>query len=71
MIQPLNIKVVLPYSTYFFSLDMLNKSQKITCYVKEPTDGMKVKYEFKSQEHAWLCLKDKIRESENIDIEIS
>ena len=71
LIDPMTVKVILPYSTYFFSLDIFNKSEKIVCHVEEPINGDKVKYEFKSQKHAWMCLRDKIREAKNKEIEIS
>ena len=71
MIETLNIKVVLPYSTYFFSLNMLNESEKIICHVEDPIDGDRRKYEFKSQKHAWMCLKDKIKEAKSKEVEIS
>ena len=71
MIEQLNIKVELPYSTYFFSLDMLNESEKIICHAEDPIDGDRRKYEFKSQQHAWMCLKDKIEEVKNKDIKVS
>jgi len=71
MIEPLNIKVVLPYSTYFFSLNMLNESEKIICHVEDPIDGDRRKYEFKSQQHALMCLKDKIKEAKSKEVEIS
>ena len=71
MIEPLNIKVVLPYCTYFFSLNMLSESEKIICHVEDPIDGDRRKYEFKSQQHAWMCLKDKIKEAKSKEVEIS
>ena len=71
MIDSLNIKVVLPYCTYFFSLNMLNESEKIICHVEDPIDGDRRKYEFKSQQHAWMCLKDKIKEAKSKEVEIS
>ena len=71
MIEPLNIKVVLPYSTYFFSLNILNESEKIICHVEDPIDGDRRKYEFKSQKHAWMCLRDKIKEAKPKEVKIS
>lgn len=67
----IKIKVSLSYSTYFFSLDIFNKSEKIVCHVEEPINGNRVKYEFKSQQHAWMCLKDKIKEARTTNVEIS
>ena len=66
----MKIKITLPYSTYFFSLDIFNKSEKIVCHVEEPINGDRVKYEFRSQKHAWMCLKDKIKEAKTPNIEI-
>ena len=50
---------------------MLNESEKIICHAEDPIDGDRRKYEFKSQKHAWMCLKDKIEEAKNKDIKVS
>ena len=62
-LSKMKIKIILPYSTYIFSLDIFHKSEKILCHVEEPIDGNRIQYEFKSQKHAWMCLKDKIKEA--------
>jgi len=36
-----------------------------------PIEGDRIKYEFKSQKHAWMCLKDKIKEARTTNVEIS
>jgi hypothetical protein len=50
---------------------MLNESEKIICHAEDPIDGDRRKYEFKSQQHAWMCLKDKIEEATLRKVEIS
>ena len=70
-LSKMKIKITLPYSTYFFSLDIFNKSEKIVCHVEEPIYDDRVKYEFRSQKHAWMCLKDKIKEARTTNVEIS
>tara|TARA_Y100001970_G_C14198891_1_gene839879 strand:+ start:1130 stop:1333 length:204 start_codon:yes stop_codon:yes gene_type:complete len=67
----MKIKITLPYSTYFFSLDIFNKSEKIICHVEDPIEGDRIEYEFKSQKHALMCLKDKIKEARITNVEIS